>query len=57
LAVAELTLKPAASCVSLLTSRLMVCPLGTPIERGEPEDNMPFVGSKVRVAVERGPEE
>ncbi len=49
LAVAAVTLKPAASCVMLLTSRFIVCPFGTVNESGDPEESAPVVGLKVRV--------
>jgi hypothetical protein len=56
-AVAAVTLNPAASCVMLLRSRFIVCPFGTAIESGEPEDNAPVVGLKERVCVASGPDE
>ena len=56
-AVAAVTLKPAASCVMLLKSRFIGCPLGTVSDNGEPEDSAPVVGLKARVWVASGPDE
>jgi hypothetical protein len=56
-AVAEVTLKAAASWVIPPRSRDIVCPFGTAIESGEPEASALVVGSKVSVCVASGPDE